>query len=352
MLERKHKHLAVLTFLYVWTYDAFVLIPALALLYAAATWLVERRLEWRPLTYAGLGALLGLLINPYFPHDIIFVFKHLLPKLSETTVVRVGNEWYPYTTGQLLQNSPLALVAFVSGILALGLRDERMDVRTGMALLATLLFAWMFFQARRFVEYFPAFALIFAAFAWAPLLAGWKATADERSLDGAESVSVAGRWPRWLKVHWGWIPMLVALLVFLPMTLTSAQESIQNSKPYNLYSDASAWLVANTPAGERIFQTDWDDFPRLFFYNTHNTYLVGLDPTYLQLYNPELYDLWVTVTQGDVENPSGVIYTRFAARYVISDLNHKNFLQRASQDHDLSEVYRDDQAVIFWVIQE
>ena len=51
------------------------------------------------------------------------------------------------------------------------------------------------------------------------------------------------------------------------------------------------------PAGSRIFQADWDDFPPLFFHNTHNTYTIGLDPTYIQLQDPDLYDLWVDLTE-------------------------------------------------------
>jgi hypothetical protein len=158
-----------------------------------------------------------------------------------------------------------------------------------------------------------------------------------------------------LKPYQRWLPaaaLMLVLLVFVPLTLRDAQSSIQNSKPHDLYAGASAWLQANTPAGERVFQIDWDDFPRLFFYNTHNTYLVGLDPTYLQLYNAELYDLWVAITRGEVENTSQVIFTRFAARYVISDLNHKDFLRRAGEDPGLQEVYRDDQAVIMQIVQE
>ncbi|MGB8982906.1 MAG: hypothetical protein WCC12_13615, partial [Anaerolineales bacterium] len=122
------------------------------------------------------------------------------------------------------------------------------------------------------------------------------------------------------------------------------------SKSYGLYANVSAWLEKNTPTGARVFQTDWDDFPRLFFYNTHNTYLVGLDPTYLQLYDAELYDLWVDITQGDVENPSQVIATTFDSHYIHTDLNHRDFLQVAAQDPGLKEVYRDDQAVVFEVI--
>ena len=106
-----------------------------------------------------------------FPENLIFTYRHLLPKLVEATSVSVGNEWYPYETLQLLKNSLPALVAFVSGALALGLAGRKMDLRTATSFLIALLFGLMLFQARRFVEYFPPFALIFAAFAWAPLFA-------------------------------------------------------------------------------------------------------------------------------------------------------------------------------------
>jgi len=70
----------------------------------------------------------------------------------------------------------------------------------------------------------------------------------------------------------------------------------------------------------------------------------------LQLYDADLYDLWVHITQGDAENPSQVIATTFASRYIHTDLDHRDFLQVAADDPGLKEVCRDDQAVIFEVI--
>jgi hypothetical protein len=339
LLEGKYKRLAVLGFIYVWMYDAFPLMIALAVLHFFAVALTERRFEIRPLIYTSAGILLGMLINPYFPDNLIFSYHHMLPKLTDATSVRVGNEWYPYDTKQLLENSLPALVAFASGVLALGLSGRKMDTRTALGLFISLLFGLMLFQARRFVEYFPPFALIFAAFAWAPLLE-------------PKSTSISS--PR------GFVPALqnyfpvtllgLAVLSSITMSITPAREALDRSKPYGLYANASAWLERNTPAGSRVFQTDWDDFPRLFYYNTHNTYLVGLDPTYLQLYDADLYDLWVEITQGDVENPSQIIATAFDSRYVHTDLNHADFLNVAAEDPGLKEVYRDDQAVIFEVL--
>ena len=146
--------------------------------------------------------------------------------------------------------------------------------------------------------------------------------------------------------------MLLSLAVVLSIarSIPFALDAIDKSKPYGLYANASLWLEKNTPYRSRVFQTDWDDFPRLFFYNTHNTYLVGLDPTYLQLYDADLYNLWVGITRGDVKNPSQVIATKFNSRYIHMDLNHRDFLQIAAKDPGLKEVYRDDQAVIFEVL--
>jgi hypothetical protein len=349
LLEGKYWRLAVLSFLYVWMYDAFPLLIALGFLHLVAVGLTERRIDVRPLLFIGGGIILGMLINPYFPVNISFSIQHMLPKLTNATSLRVGNEWYPYDTGQLLNNSLPSLVAFASGILALGLAGRKMDVRTALALLTALLFGLMLFQARRFVEYFPPFALIFAAFAWAPLLADLKP--DDQTQGVPDPPQLISASP--LKVFLANLPVIMLALFVAGSAFKSipaTQKSIQGSKRYDLYANASKWLEQNTPAGSRVFQTDWDDFPRLFFYNTHNTYLVGLDPTYMQLYNPKLYDLWVRITRGDAEKPSRYIAASFGARYIHTDLDHRAFLDQAAKDPGLKEVYRDNQAVIFEVI--
>jgi len=349
MLSKKFVLLLPLGFIYVWLYDAFPMLLVLTILYSSAVLLIERRFEFRPLLFSGLGIAFGLVINLYFPGDIIFVFRHLLPKLTETTGIDVGSEWYPYNTRQLLENSPLALAVMIGGMLGLGLQDRRMDTRTATTLFTTALFGFLLFQSRRFIEYFPPFALIFAAFAWSPVL-----TPRSGEAGGGELIQhhpgrlsfLRGKLDRAML-----IPTLF-LIVILPSTivnLRSAQRSVGASKPYSLYAGASAWLLDNTPPGSRVFQTDWDDFPRLFYYNTQNTYLVGLDPTYMQLYNQDLYDLWVQITRGDIEAPSTMILERFGSSYVVSDLNHKRFIEQANNDPGLEEVYRDKEAIIFAV---
>jgi hypothetical protein len=70
----------------------------------------------------------------------------------------------------------------------------------------------------------------------------------------------------------------------------------------------------------------------------------------MQIYNSDLYDQWVAITRGRVEQPSLPILADFGARFVISDLEHDGFLRQAGRDPFMREVYRDDHAVVFEVL--
>jgi len=348
LLLRKYKYLLPISFIYVWLYDAFPLIVVLTFIYIVAFWLIEKKLELKPLYFVLIGVLLGLVINPYFPHNIVFVVRHLLPKFLEASSVRVGNEWSPYETTQLLENSPFALIIFLSGVVALGFHNQRMDTRTATSLFLAIFFGIMLFQSRRFIEYFPPFALIYAAMAWNPLISSLLNKRDVSILNNETQNKTENKNSNKFWVGLGLIALILTSTIFF--TTREAQASLQDTKPAGLYSQASAWLIDNTTYKARIFQTDWDDFPRLFFYNTWNTYLIGLDPTYLQMKDPDLYELWVEITQGREKRPSLPIYERFAAEYVLTDLAHDEFIDRATEDLGMEELYRDGEAIIYRVI--
>jgi len=331
-LTQHYRWLLPLTFIYVWLYDAFPLVVLMVSIYSVSQWLLDRQLNLRPLVYVSLGVGLGLIINPYFPQNLFFIYHHFLPKLGDSSTARVGSEWYPYQTWTIVENSAPALVAFVAGALALGLSQRRMNTRTATLFLVAVLFGLLLLKSRRFIEYYPAFALLFCASAWTALLEEWLQAKP------------------WLNKL---VPIILVMML-LPLiwsNLRATQESIQDSEPYQRYAEASAWLKANTPPGSRIYQTDWDDFTQLYFHNTQNTYTLGLDPTYMQLYNAEMYDLWVDISRGRVAAPGQIIADTFGAYYLLTDLDHDSFLREAQDDPSLEEVYRDEYAIIFRVVR-
>jgi hypothetical protein len=146
--------------------------------------------------------------------------------------------------------------------------------------------------------------------------------------------------------------MLLALAGMIGLTINAGRTAMASSQPSAKYAESSTWLRAHSPAGTMIFQTDWDDFPRLFFYNSANTYTIGLDPTFMQLHDQQLYDTWVNITRGKVEQPGAIIRDRFGAHFIISDLEHEAFMRQASKDPLLREVHRDRYAVVYQVLDE
>jgi len=330
LAERRDGWLLPLGFVYVWLYDAFPLLLLLAASRVAADLIIQGRLEARPILYASIGIALGLLVNPYFPRDVIFVAQHLLPKFGAPGIP-VGNEWYPYDTWTLATNSGLAFAALGAAVFALGKRNGRLDRAAVMALLLAFAFGLLFLKARRFAEYFPPFSLMALALSASPWL----------SQRGEARPSLQRR-----------IPVLLVAILALPLAWTTwhARQTVADSAPLERYESAATWLARHSQPGDLVFQTDWDDFPRLFFYNTTNVYTVGLDPTYLQLADAALYDEWVAITRGQTEAPAGTIESRFGARFVFSDLEHKAFLEQADVDPGLEEIYRDRTAVIYRVV--
>ncbi|MCB8981002.1 MAG: hypothetical protein H6657_26655 [Ardenticatenaceae bacterium] len=333
LLQGKYKLLLPLGFVFVWAYNAFPLLIAVAGTYAIAIFMLERRIAWQAVVYPAIGIALGLIINPYFPQNIDFIVGHLLPKVGESSTP-VGNEWSPYRTWTLVENSGVALMAVLSGILALGWREKRMDKSTLVALGLTVLFGYMLFESRRFIEYFPPFAFIFFALSAAPILREWLAAWGEKR-------------PYLLQL----VPVALLLLLAYPLYvgLNDARELLADSSPADRYADATIWLHDNAPEGTMVFQTDWDDFTRLFFYNTNAVYTAGLDPTFMELEDEAFFDRWVDITQGRVDEPGAAIRDEFGAAYVFSDLNHDNFMDAAEDDPLLQEVYRDEYAVIYQV---
>src|SRR6185503_8735599 len=124
-------------------------------------------------------------------------------------------------------------------------------------------------------------------------------------------------------------------------TIWQAHAEVKSEQDPYAYRGASEWIAAHTPPGSMIFNTDWDDFPMLFYFNPANTYIVGLDPSYLNDRDKELWSLYARITLGEEDAPASLIRERFGAEYVFTDNGHTDFLDIARDSGDFETVYKD-----------
>jgi hypothetical protein len=415
LFERKYLRLLPLAFVFALTYDLVFLLWAAAFFWLIVTAWQERALN-REVVWALsacvlvlLGTALGFVINPYFPHNLQLLYEHIIIKVrSGDFSTSVGNEWYAYTTWEFLGNCGVALAAMFAGYIAFRNSVKKEQRRAFFFLLFSTALMVVNARWRRFAEYFPPFAVLFAAFAVEPLIRRARArfiaretvapdeatsaeasTVEDSTVEAeaeaarADEIASAGRTPapeyaltssgRLKRLvaspaerarAWEFVIVCTAFVLLCAPTVWYARvtsQDIAGMAAPNFYRGGMEWLSKNADKGELIFNTDWDDFPKLFFYNPDFAYVSGLDPTYLLDRDKKLSDLYARITIGkdlsdeEVSNLGPLIRDNFCigegehkrcARYTFSDHEHQDFYNSALDSGWFDEVYHDDDCSI------
>jgi hypothetical protein len=122
--------------------------------------------------------------------------------------------------------------------------------------------------------------------------------------------------------------------------------TLQGNEVNDKYKRATDWAKENIPEGERIFNCNWDDFPKLFFYDTKHNYVYGLDPNYLYTENPELSKLIPDITSGKIEEAAPIIRDKFGARFIFTDAKeNEDMVAKCLESGWCEMVYEDDEAM-------
>ncbi len=361
LFERKHWQLLPLALIFTWTYDMVVLLGVAVAIWTGVIAWTEGRFEWRPLAYVTAGCVLGLVINPYFPHNLYLFWEHARVKITaDDFATKVGNEWYPYDTWQFLINCFVALVAMVAGYLAFDSSDRKRAQKPLYFLVLATVLLLINLRWKRFAEYFPPFAILFAAFSLEQL---WRGRAVftrlpdavledlQPFLDRQEPTVLAKEHRQeetYRTVKIALAALALAAVFFANVYRTS--RDIWESEPRNYYAQGAAWMRTNIPAGQIVFNTDWDDFPRLFYFDSSHAYVSGLDPAYLHNRNAELSKLYDKITLGEEEDPGPLIRDRFGSRWVFTDnKDHVSFIDNALQSGWFDRVYEDEDCSVLWI---
>lgn len=371
LFERKYIWLLPLMFAFVWTYSLFPLLFIAAVIWALIIGWNERKFEWRPIAYTGIGMIAGNVINPYFPHNLKLFWEHAYTKIKigSDFAVAVGGEWYPYSGMELLTHFPIAMIAMLIGYILFVPKGGKLPEKATFFLMFVTILLAAQFRSKRFAEYFPPFAILFGAFSWQafftktpaelpedfrlaiePYLDVDKKPAKHRSWELARDVFV---WSLGIFLFIYFLVGMVGLQRF-GIDHGGLMATIAGNEANDRYERAMEWATGtredgteNMPAGARIFNANWDDFPKLFFFNQKHNYVYGLDPNYLFSKNPELYKLLLEITEGKTDEAGPLIRDRFGADYVFVDARENEQMVVKLLDTGWADiVYEDDEAKI------
>ncbi len=332
LAENKRRALFAFAFLFVWMYGGFTALLVFAGFWFPSQWAINKSFDRQTLFALVAGVLAGIVINPYFPENTIFLYSQTF-EAGISRVIAGGGEWRPYDRSLLFSQHHLALAVWAGCLTTFVLARRKPAAETLAWLLFLIFTVFLTLRSQRFVEYlFPTLIMTSA------LLArdGWSALRDR---------PIFAR--QWLPLVSAGLSILFLLWIF-PGQLQSAKNEMYDDRDPGRYKKAALWLMGNTPPGTTVYTSDWDDFPELFFYNSQNHYIVGLDPAFLYIYDKTLYRKWDEINLGKIkEDPYPVLLNLFRTPYIFTDNDHGPFVNLMNRHPRIKLRYEDDNTRIY-----
>ncbi len=384
--QKRYCALGLLSFLYVWTHGGWSLIIILACTDLVAQILIkvtEKNLNWKleignwKLVFSNVdwrliknvlgGVALGLIINPYFPANLQFYWQQLVQigVVNYQDIVSVGQEWYPYPALDFLANSAFIFILGLAALsaffwklskhpstsplarpplspLAGGIKGGVSIATQFQKIFTLVIFAGILgvltLKSQRFIEYFAPFSIL--AGAW---LLNFSLPKDFSPLDFFFKKKSKRLFNLFIAFY-----LLLSLLLIFGLKTSELRHLLTYRFDWNYLSRSSEWLQKNTPPQSLVYHTNWSDWPMLFYHNTHNRYLIGLDPTFFYLYNPALYREWVQINNGEIKNDlAEKIKNDFGAEWILVKQKDRKLLDIISRDQRFVPQFMDEESQIF-----
>lgn len=320
--RRRPALLAALCFAYAWTYHVALGVLPVALLFAGVLHAREGlRSAWRLPAAAAAGLAAGWTIHPHSPGTWRFLHQHVVLKVLNESELPVGLEWTDGSLAALVEHGGAALAALVVAT-ALCVRGARRSSLTLVLLALSAGTSVLALSGTKFLEY--SVPLSFLALGSAMLDSGVRLPARARP----------------------WLAAVLALGL-LAAGGRVASAVVQTEPDPDRLAGAAGYLRAHAEPGEPVFHFSWNDFPELVFHAPEFTYVVGLDPHFLALADPERWALFEALGGAYSGLRSEAIRGEFGARWAVVALPHPGAREALAADPGLSLVFEDNRALVY-----
>ena len=311
--------------------NAAAVVPVVVIVAAAVQAVVARQWEWRKWLAAALGVAAGWALRPNSLGAARLLYVQTV--VHETVRQRqipllFGKEWSPVPSSALPGFFYVILIWAATAVVFLAVlarHRKSMAPRDRAFLWSSLLLSIACFIAamvitKRTVPLWAAFSVMFIAKTFTLLLN----PSDRRpgQLLGEDARLIGGFATA----------LLLVMMVFTGANQVLLRGGWTGSDPARL-KGAADWIRAHARPGEIVYNVNWDEFPELFFWNTDQHYVSGLDPVFLYAYDEGLYwkahhlqagdatsRTWrAMAAQGAGEDTYTVIRKDFRASYLLLD---------------------------------
>ncbi len=372
--------LFIVSFLFVWAHGSFPLAIFITMAFVLASYVYSKRIYYGAFLSSLFGIASAVIVNPFFPANINYFniyFSTSIP-YSATSVI---SEWQPiniidlvFFDAPLVSLPFLALVAvfcmkFVINVVDNEKRQGKIEdgknemIIAFLAVVSTVFFV-MTLIIGRFIDYWVPFGIFFVA-AYSEFL--YNELSESSFFEKIRTL----RWPKFFSAEDARLTAVILMFFVLGLSLWNKTNFILHSakhseKENRVIREASLWLRENTPKNSIVFDVNWGDFSRLFFYNTHNYYVAGLDLKFLYLVSSEKYWLYNHIGEGvvcgkevceekDTRSIYDVVKKEFNADYVLvptiyKEFDYANLINYLDSDPRFKKVYENEGEVI-WAAQ-
>jgi hypothetical protein len=319
----------ILAWISVYTYVGAPILLLIVVVFVGLARFWDRASHLRLVFATVIGLLAGMLVNPFWPdhwlhvgHEIASVFardSRLAPGVFR------GIEWIDLPTNVYFE---LAFAHLLVWSIVLG-RQLRLRSELSFREVAALVLSIGFFVASLFTGTKILYLFLLTSLLFLPLVA-----------------IAAKPWPRVFVV--GLLCLGIALSA---RNLTGVlNEKNRLEPPAAQYRSLARFLKKHTNPGE-VVVAPWDDFPGLFLYNTHNHYVVGLNPEFLLRADKKKFDAFFFLYQGKLSDAENLLPTFFDdARHIVVRTHPRNsgealLIERLSHNRHFIEI---QSPVPFW----
>lgn len=296
--QRRYRLVGVLAAVYALAYVAIHAFVGLCFLLFLATGLSERRWDWRLLLYPTLGAGVGLLVHPQFPHNLTIVWFCAVDFFRLKGVLDVGGEVKAQATDIVLKANfawwlslPAAWYTSAPVDDSAAAEESR---RPAMCFgVAAAVFGLLYLLMARFSVYFVTFFSLWLIF---------ELSRRGRRLGGRLRLGGGHSLPFWAVAG-------VCLLVALPFARFELGRYLQmvDPGPNNVAVQEMQEWAQQVPPGARA-AAPWGASAVYMYYAPWGRYLSMLDPGLLAYSDPEIHNVqWRVFTGAEPDVPLRVV---------------------------------------------